>query len=343
MVGPRGNISPYNKRINNGGRVSKQPYGYGSQMTSQQQAAVASAYQQQQGHPGPPAHSRSEAAAITAGGKYGDDLEELGSSRDFVDVVSFRETSMVRYLRYHEWMELVLGTAVDTKKYVNGVKSTTDIEARAKSTYLEKLSKGDEPSVFDKLTESSREKAAFFKKATETLREEFGSLSTATIGESKRSASEEQLEKELQERYGFVIVENTKVKPVRAEMDLPEPLTREAIEAKRSEAIAKVKENAPLQSVAVPPLPVPGSIDQTAVPLDAGLPVSTEASMLPISAGPLGTVPPTSLPLDQIPPTNISGPIVSTQIGVDGVVPMPILPPNSVPLPDGTQPPGPFV
>ncbi|VVT48931.1 uncharacterized protein SAPINGB_P002021 [Magnusiomyces paraingens] len=273
MVGPRGNSSPYNKRIGNVGRVVKQSYGYPS-MSSQQHAAIATSYQnqvQQQPSSNNSPHPHSDAAASSTGGKYGDDIEELGGSRDFIDVVSFRDTAMVRYIRYHEWMELILGTAVDTKQYVNGAKSTTDIEARAKSTYLDKVSRDDE-SIFEKTEETRKAKTAFFRKATDTLKDEFGSLSTVTLGDKKRTTTEKSLEKELREDYGIVIVENARVRPVRADMDIPETLTKESVEAKYSDATSKSSEN-PSNS---------GEIANESSAIAASVPLSDIPTTLPL-------------------------------------------------------------
>lgn len=234
MVGPRGG-SPYIKRGN--GRISKQQHYQQSIAAQQAQAAAAAAsfqhqhqHQQLQQHQHPPQHQQQDemvAAAIAnansnSGGKFGDDVDEAGGMGDEMDLMSLRDAAMMRYVRYHEWMELVIGTAVETSKYVAGPATTTAIENEAQSTYLNPIIENEQRMTATEqdnkpkgLSGGLSEKALFFKKATEALREEFGNAKDI-------SNSEHSTENELLEKFGLKVTDKLKVKIIRSSMGTPE-------------------------------------------------------------------------------------------------------------------------
>lgn len=234
MVGPRGG-SPYIKRGN--GRISKQQHYQQSIAAQHAQAAAAAAsfqhqhqHQQLQQHQHPPQHQQQDemvAAAIAnansnSGGKFGDDVDEAGGMGDEMDLMSLRDAAMMRYVRYHEWMELVIGTAVETSKYVAGPATTTAIENEAQSAYLnpiieneQRMNATEQDNKPKGLSGGLSEKALFFKKATEALREEFGNAKDT-------SNSENSTENELLEKFGLKVTDKLKVKIIRSSMGTPE-------------------------------------------------------------------------------------------------------------------------
>lgn len=237
MVGPRGG-SPYVKR--GGGRVSKQQHYQQAMATQHIQASAYQQHQQQlqqqahqqqqmsqhlpqhqmQAHP--QHHNPQESglapppANATSGGKFADDGDEAGGMGDEMDLMSLREAAMIRYGRYHEWMELITSSAVPTSKFVAGAASTTAVENEAQSIYLNPINEREEAENKDKekkpLSEGLSERALFFRKATQALREEFGS---STTSESTLEQPKHSTETELFEKFGFEVISKFKVTPIK--------------------------------------------------------------------------------------------------------------------------------
>lgn len=238
MVGPRGG-SPYVKR--GGGRISKQQQ---YQQAIATQHIQASAYQQhqqqlqQQAHQQqhmpqhlpqhqmqthPQHHHPQESAGLVpppasanSGGKFADDGDEAGGMGDEMDLMSLREAAMIRYGRYHEWMELITSSAVPTSKFVAGAASTTAVENEAQSIYLNPINERMEAENKDKekkaLSEGLSERALFFKKATQALREEFGA---STASESTLEKPTHSTETELFEKFGLEVISKFKLTPIK--------------------------------------------------------------------------------------------------------------------------------
>ena len=278
MVGPRGG-SPYVKR--GGGRVFKQQYYQQAIAAQQAQAAAAAAsyHHQQQQQQVVTAVAVAENAANDANKTSNNNNNELvqdgnGDTDSQKDIMSLRESAIVRYVKYHEWMELVIGTATETPTYVPPEVKIDGLEVGVKSAE-------DKSDTLAGLSEKGR----FYKEASERLQTEFGLKSGATRTENKHDASET----ELKEKYGFEIVEQVKIKPVACNLGLPEPAKappREVVEAKiakfvEAKAAAEAAAAAALTESSV--LPVTDSLNEipAAAAAIAGIQDVQMADMMP--------------------------------------------------------------
>lgn len=193
------------------GRVSKQQYFQQALAAQQQQAAAAAAaFNQQQAAAA--AHRKSTAAAFTpASGPIQQAADRDGYSS--AGAMSLREMATVRYIRYREWMELVVGTGKETTSYVKPVilPLPTAAEADEKTTDVS----------VDGCVLSDR--AAFYKHASETLRSETLATSSSTASTDDDNAKPHASETELSTRFGARIVPQQKV--TRVQVDLGESRT----------------------------------------------------------------------------------------------------------------------
>lgn len=221
MVGPRGG-SPYARR--GGNRVSKQQYYQQAIAAQQQQAAAAAAsyHQQQQQRQQQQQAVAAVAVVENITKKTSDKLSGGGAPEDKSVAMSLRETAIVRYIRYRELMELIIGTATETPKYVApSLKSYSSAAPSSESLDDTELSS----------------KSIFYKQATDALRLEFLSKSAHEATESSSHSSES----ELKSKYGLEICEQHKVQRVACDLGLPEPAKappKEILEAQ----IAKYQE-----------------------------------------------------------------------------------------------------
>lgn len=203
MVGPRGG-SPYVKR--GIGRVTKQ-HNYSTTQQAHHAQAAASAYQQQQ-H----AAQQSGETVNIGGGKFGDDGDEAGGMGDELDLMSLRDAAMVRYVRYNEWMELITGTAVSTDRFKPSLKETREAEDEAEMLYIKPiLDRQTDESEKKSLSEGLSEKALFFKKLTEKLREEF---SAPPKEDQSSTDGKGETEVELYEKYQLEVISKFKIKAI---------------------------------------------------------------------------------------------------------------------------------
>lgn len=178
----------------------------------------------QQQHPGyrpaavPPPPPRPQPAKAP----YGEDIDEAGGLGDEVDSISLRDVASVRYVRYHEWMELVLGSAVDTRRIVPPKvipAETKDWTFNDKES-LEKRLKEVENEVKELENENVDESqnsslTGFYNEGIAKLREQFG---------SRDDTVENELTRELESRFpGHSVVEKKRARPIGTDLGLPEP------------------------------------------------------------------------------------------------------------------------
>lgn len=182
--------------------------------------------QQQQQHPGyrpgavPPPPPRPQPAKAP----YGEDIDEAGGLGDEVDSISLRDVASVRYVRYHEWMELVLGSAVDTRRIVPPkvipaeTKDWTfhdkdSLERRLKEVQAEVQELENTNNSDSNQTSSSL--SQFYNDGIAQLREHFG---------SRKSSVEQTLTQQLENTFpGHSVVEKTRARRVGTDLGLPEP------------------------------------------------------------------------------------------------------------------------
>uniref|UniRef100_A0A060T077 ARAD1C05808p n=1 Tax=Blastobotrys adeninivorans TaxID=409370 RepID=A0A060T077_BLAAD len=134
----------------------------------------------------PYAQQRVPMRPVRQNSAYGDEIDEAGGVGDELDTVSVRDVASVRYVRYHEWMELVVGSAVETSRLVPPrvipESSSTDkwtfadpesVEAKLKEVQdeIKQLEAGQGPESLDKEVGAKRE---FYSKAINQLRDQFG-------------------------------------------------------------------------------------------------------------------------------------------------------------------------
>lgn len=202
MVGPRGG-SPYSKRA--GGRVSKQQYYQQAIAAQQAQAAAAAAsYHQQQQQQQQQQQAVAAVAAVESLNKSKAPKSAPAETEDSKAVMSLRETAMVRYIQYREWMELVIGTATEKSLYVL---PSTEVQVSAVE-----IGSKDESS-------NPKARSAFYTQAAESLRNELLGKNANGNLEKKPHPSEE----ELREKFGLEISEQVKVKRVVCDLGLPKP------------------------------------------------------------------------------------------------------------------------
>lgn len=210
MVGPRGG-SPY--AVRTGGRVSKQQYFQQALAAQQQQAAAAAASYNQQQQQQQQQQQAVAAVAAVEKIKKSSSRSSGPQAEENKDVISLRETATVRYIRYREWMELVIGTATETPKYV------------PPSTNVARLTISSEPAE-----PVLSEKGTFYKKAAETLRNDFLDKQGAETLEKKPHSTEA----ELREKFGLEVSNQVKVKRIAIDLGLPQPArapSKEVLEA----------------------------------------------------------------------------------------------------------------
>lgn len=196
MVGPRGSTS-YTKRggmsgVQNSGRITKQSAAAAA-------AAVVAA--------GPSQHLAAAAGVPAMGGltRYATDADEAGGLGDAMDLLSVRDAAVMRYLRYHEWIDLVVGSAVPTHALVGFPAKLSTIENELMSLYIrplleqqkreaEKEEKAKETEVLSSVGLSER--AKILARLTEQLRHGLD----ASADEIK------QVETEIKEKIGVSVV-----------------------------------------------------------------------------------------------------------------------------------------
>lgn len=181
--------------------------------------------QQQQPPPPPPPPQPQPRRQVTTNG-FGEEIDEAGGIGDELDSVSMRDIASVRYIRHHEWMELVLGSAVPTSKILppkvipesqkdntNGIWQFDDAESVQK--LVDDLQKENDELEKNRVKESNNDRQEFFKQGILKLRNEFGKADTA---------ADEELIKEIESKFpGTSVVDKKRVRRVNGELGLPEP------------------------------------------------------------------------------------------------------------------------
>ncbi|KAF5095186.1 hypothetical protein D0Z03_001890 [Geotrichum reessii] len=137
--------------------------------------------------------------------RYATDADEAGGLGDAMDLLSVRDAAVMRYLRYHEWIDLVVGSAVPTHALVSFPAKLSTIENELMSLYIrplleqqkreaEKEEKAKEPEVVSSVGLSERAKT--LARLTEQLRHGLDA-----------SADEiRQVETEIKEKIGASVV-----------------------------------------------------------------------------------------------------------------------------------------
>merc|ERR1711939_670665 len=101
--------------------------------------------------------------------------QDMSSVRDKFDSISPRDISLARYIRNHEWMEEILGSAIPTKNIVPPQLNITDL---SKEELVEKIRQSEldlnnvrSPEIFDEQYEILREACTLLgeNKSTEAL------------------------------------------------------------------------------------------------------------------------------------------------------------------------------
>lgn len=181
-------------------------------------------HQPQQQHPGyrPGAVPPPPPPPQPAKAPYGEDLDEAGGLGDEVDSISLRDVASVRYVRYHEWMELVLGSAVDTRRIVPPKvipAETKDWTFNDKES-LEKRLKEVENEVKELENDDAdgsqnTSLTQFYNDGIAKLREQFG---------SRDETVEKELTSQLESRFqGHSVVEKKRARRIGTDLGLPEP------------------------------------------------------------------------------------------------------------------------
>lgn len=202
MVGPRGG-SPYNNRRGIS-RIAKQQY-YQQALTARQTQAASAAFSAQQ-----------QLQVLSAPSSHSSSNGVPRSKSASKDTISLRDTAVVTYVRRREWMELVLGTAVEVATTL--VPLPDSIKSGPINAEL------DLPLDFS-------EKAEFYKQSIESLERSF----PLSVGSKDPHPSE----KEFKERFNYVVAPSSVVKKVEGlsykSFNLPEPRVsppKEVLDAK---------------------------------------------------------------------------------------------------------------
>lgn len=198
-----------------------------------------------------PAWTRTPNIMEDATGRVGDEL----------DVISLRDIAAVRYVRHHEWLELVLGTAVSTEKITapkisiggNNTNVTwTRDDADQLASQIAQLDKDikDLEAKQARLqaeatSPSCTDTAALYKRLTAKLQDDFGKVP------SDLEEYQQNIIKEL-EAAGKTVVDKRRIKIVKE----PEPVAEQPIEP----------EIMPIESMEPEPVGQSAGVDSTAQP-----------------------------------------------------------------------------
>lgn len=187
----------------------------------------SSNYRAGQGVPPPPPPPPPPQRSAAIRNAYGEDIDEAGGIGDEMDTISLRDVASVRYVRYHEWMELVLGSAIDTRRIVppKVIPEETKDWSFADKESLEKKLKEVEAEVREleetkddnKEGQESHSLSKFYDEGISRLREKFGSTDSDNTVENRVLS-------ELEETFpGRSIIEKKRARRVGTDLSLPEP------------------------------------------------------------------------------------------------------------------------
>lgn len=188
------------------------------------------------------------ANAPPCGSRFGDDVDEAGAMGDQIDTLSVRDVATVRYVRHHEWLELVVGSGLDTNKIVPP-KVIPESQSQLWTFELESLKKKLEATEQEvKLLEAQREKGwilevnqrnkdlgDFFRQGTAKLREQFGTISDVDI--------EAEMVQELEDRFQLRIIERERLKRVGIDLGLDKPKQEQSEQANVGETDEKINDD----------------------------------------------------------------------------------------------------
>jgi hypothetical protein len=145
-----------------------------------------------------------------------EDIDEVGGVGDELDSISLRDVAAIRYMRHQEWLEMVLGTAVETHKIKpcdiipadNSLFKSND--PKTIEEYLEKVRSEVaelEKEAADGWKDLKQMKSEFYRSTK--LQQELGAISS-------EPKSYERAVGDLEKEFGVTVVERkrvTKVEP----------------------------------------------------------------------------------------------------------------------------------
>lgn len=163
--------------------------------------------------------------AVPVGARFGDEIEETGGLGDQIDTLSVRDVATVRYVRHHEWLELVVGNAIDTNKIIPS-KVIPESQSQLWTFELESLKKKlkttqEEVETLElqkkngwclDVNKRNKELGEFFRQGTAQLRQQFGTLSANDL--------ETDMINELENKFQLRIIDRDQLRRVGIDLGL---------------------------------------------------------------------------------------------------------------------------
>jgi hypothetical protein len=202
---------------------------YQQQQPPQQAAAAAVSYAKRPIPPGaaqrPPQGMLYPGNAVPFGARFGDEIEEAGGIGDQIDTLSVRDVATVRYIRHHEWLELIVGSGLDTNKIIPP-KVIPESQSQLWTFELDSLRKKLETTEQEvksleaqkeagwtlDVNPRNKELADFFRRGTAKLREQFGTISENDL--------EAEMAQELEDRFQLRIIDREQLRRVGVDLGL---------------------------------------------------------------------------------------------------------------------------
>lgn len=150
-----------------------------------------------------------------------EDIDEIGGVGDELDTISLRDVAAIRYMRHQEWLEMVLGTAIETHKI-----TPPDIIPQNNALF-----KTNEPQsikeLFDKTKAEvdalEKEAAAGWNIEKPAMSEFYKKLKLHRESDAAVGADPEAYEKALAEferEFGMTVVERKKVSKITPDLEV---------------------------------------------------------------------------------------------------------------------------